>query len=129
MAGLLDTDDIQQLFGDVLSDIYGDGQLITVTMVRGPGGVQVPQETSVPCKVQVDRCDEAMRQSAGYTAEDVKLLVLQAGIAIVPDSDSIVVARGQRWKAKSVRSDPASSYWIIHGTKDNSTEEDDGQED
>lgn len=126
MAGLLDTDDIQQLFGDVFSDIYGDGELITVTMVRGPGGVQIPQETPVPCKVQVDRCDEAMRQSAGYTAEDVKLLVLKAGIAVVPDSDSIVVARGQRWKAKSVRSDPASSYWIIHGTKDNSTEEDHG---
>lgn len=38
MAGLLDTDAIQKIFGSALAGIYGDGQLITVTMVRGPGG-------------------------------------------------------------------------------------------
>lgn len=118
MAGLLDTDDIQQLFGDVFSDIYGDGQLITVTMVRGPGGVQVPQETSVPCKVQVDRCDEAMRQSAGYTDTDVKLIILQSDVSDKePDTDSLVVAQGKRWKVSGVRQDPARSVWIMRGIR------------
>ncbi|ELT46836.1 hypothetical protein [Brucella intermedia] len=118
MAGLLDTDDIQQLFGDIFSDIYGDGQLITVTMVRGPGGVQIPQESSVPCKVQVDRADESMRQSAGYTDTDVKLIILQSGLSDKePDSDSIVVAQGRRWKVSGVRSDPARAAWIMRGIR------------
>lgn len=118
MAGLLDTDDIQQLFGNIFSDIFGDGQLITVTMVRGPGGVQIPQETAVSCKVQVDRADEAMRQSAGYTDTDVKLIILQAGLSDKePDSDSIVVAQGRRWKVSGVRSDPARAAWIMRGIR------------
>lgn len=118
MAGLLDTDAIQKIFGSALAGIYGDGELITVTMVRGPGGVQTPQETSVPCKVQVDNCDEAMRSAEGYSDTDVKLIILQDGMTgSEPDGDSIVIAQGKRWKVSGVRSDPARAAWVMRGIR------------
>jgi len=126
--GLLDTNAIQALMGAAFAPILGTGQLIRIDMVRQSGGVILPTEQDpVAISVQVDRCDEAMRQSPGYTAEDVKLIILQAGITgRDPNSDDVIVARGQRWKAKSVRTDPAQSHWIIHATKEAT---DDGEED
>lgn len=119
MTGLLDSDDIQQLFGDVFSDIYGDGELIRVDMVRGPGGVMTPTEQPpVPVKVQTDRCDHAMRDAPGYSDTDVKLLILQSGVSgRKPNTDDIVVARGQRWKISGVTEDPARSYWSMRGIR------------
>lgn len=127
--GLLDTDYIRNRFGSVLSSVYGDGQLIRVTMDRGPGGVMIPTEAApIAIKVQVDRCTEAMRQVAGYTADDVRLLILQAGVTgPKPTSDDIIVARGERWKIYELYEDPARSYWGGRGVKE-ATEQEDGPE-
>lgn len=117
--GLLDTNAIQRKFGRVFSSIYGDGQLIRVTKTRVPGGgfVNTEQEP-VPIKVQVDRCTESMRQAEGYTADDVKLLVLQDGVpGGKPTSNDIIVARGERWNIYEVYEDPAKSYWGGRGVK------------
>lgn len=116
---LLDGDDIRALFGDVFTDIFGDGSLIRVDMVRQPGGVVLPVEDApVAISVQVDRADEAMRQAAGYTDTDVKLIILQAGVTgRMPNSDDIVIAQGQRWKVSGVRQDPARSHWIMCGIR------------
>lgn len=118
--GLLDTDALKNIMGAAFAPVLGTGQLIRVEMVRQTGGVVLPTEQApVAISVQVDRCDEAMRQSPGYTDLDVKLIILQANVTgREPNSDDIVVARAQRWKAKSVRSDPARSHWIIHGTRE-----------
>lgn len=123
---LLDTDALKNIMGAAFAPILGTGQLIRISMQRQPGGVFLPVEDApVPISCQVDRCDEAMRQSPNYTAEDVKLIILQAGIAgREPNSDDVIVARGQRWKAKSVRSDPAQSHWVIHATKEGTDEDD-----
>lgn len=120
LMGLLDTDALKNIMGAAFAPVLGSGQLIRVDMVRQPGGIIVPTEQApVSVSVQIDRCDEAMRQSPGYTAEDVKLIVLQAGLTgREPNSDDVIVARSQRWKAKSVRTDPARSHWIIHGTRE-----------
>lgn len=119
--GLLDGNAIADLFGDALESIYGDGQLIRVTKQRGPGGVMINvRATPVAIKVQVDRCDEEMRSQSGYTAQDVKLLVLQSGIAgPAPTSDDIIVARGEQWSMKSIGEDPARAYWRGRGVKRN----------
>lgn len=120
LMGLLDTDALKNIMGAAFAPVLGTGQLIRVEMVRQTGGVVLPTEQApVAISVQVDRCDEAMRQSPGYTDQDVKLIILQASVTgREPNSDDIVVARSQRWKAKSVRSDPARSHWIIHGTRE-----------
>lgn len=119
MAGLLDTGVIRSIMGRALAGIYGDGQLIRVAQVRQPGGVYLPvPQLPVAIKVQVDRCTEAMRQAEGYTAQDVRLLVLQEGVpGPAPTSDDIIVARGERWKIYEVYEDPAQSYWGGRGVK------------
>jgi len=118
--GLLDGDYLKNIMGAAFAPILGAGQLIRVDMVRRPGGTVRPVEASaVPISVQVDRADEAMRQAPGYTATDVKLIVLQAGIAgRAPNTNDVIVAQGQRWKSMGVRSDPARTHWIIHGTRE-----------
>jgi len=120
MSGLLDTDALQGIFGSVLSVIYGDGQLIRVTMERQPGGVVIPvEEPPVPIKVQVDACTEAMRQQPGYTDTDVRLLILQSGVSgAKPTTDDIVIAKGQRWKLYGITEDPARAYWEMRGIRD-----------
>ena len=116
---LLDTDAIKNIMGAAFTPIFGTGELIRVNMVW-QSGVGLPVEDApVAVSVQTDRCDEAMRQSPGYTVEDSKLIILQAGITgREPNTDDVIVARGQRWKVKSVRSDAAQSHWIIHATKE-----------
>lgn len=117
--GLLDSDFIRNHFGSVLSSVYGDGRLIRVTKVRGPGGVQINQyQQPVTVKVQTDRCDEAMRQQAGYTEADVKLLILQAGVSgPMLNTDDIIEARGARWSIYGCGEDPAQSYWRGRGVR------------
>ena len=116
---LLDTDAIKNIMGAAFAPIMGTGQLIRIDLVRQTGGTYLPvEQPPVALSVQIDRCDEAMRQSPGYTAEDVKLIVLQAGVeGRAPKTDDVIEARGERWKAVSVRTDPASSHWVIHATK------------
>lgn len=116
---LLDTTAISDIFGSVLGSIYGDGQLIRVSMVEGPNYSQVEQlDDPVSIKVQVDRADEAMRATPGYTETDVKLIILQSGVSgRMPNSDDIVVAQGQRWKLGGVRQDPARSHWVARGIR------------
>lgn len=122
---LLDSDDIRELFGDVLDDVYGDGRLIRVTKVRGPGGVQINQyQQPVSIKVQVDRADEAMRQQAGYTDTDVKLIILQAGVSgPTLTTDDVIEARGQRWSVYGCGEDPAQSYWRGRGVRQSPTDQ------
>lgn len=117
--GLLDTDALKNVMGAAFAPILGTGQLIRIDMVRQPGGVILPAEQDpVAISVQVDRCDEAMRQAEGYTDTDVKLIILQAGVSgREPNTDDIVVARGRRWKVSGVRSDPAQSHWVMRGIR------------
>lgn len=117
--GLLDSNALQDLFGTVFSDLYGSGRLIRVTKVRGTGGVLRNQyQQPVPIKVQIDRCDEAMRRQSGFTDQDVKLLVLQAGVGgEAPTTDDVIEAGGRRWSMFAVGEDPARSYWRGRGVR------------
>lgn len=125
MSGLLDTNYIQDLFGSVFGDIYGDGELIRVSMVRQTSGSLIPSEAAaMPIKVQVDVCSEAMRLSAGYSDTDVRLLVLQSGVSGGDvNTDDIIRAKDRngvlrRWKvAEGVTQDPGRSYWEIRGIR------------
>lgn len=117
--GLLDTDALKQYFGYAFSGIYGTGRLIRVEKVRGPGGVMInryhPPET---IKVQVDRCDEAMRKQSGFTDSDVKLLVLQSGVSSpAPTTDDVIEAKGVRWNMYATGEDPASTHWRGRGVR------------
>lgn len=60
--------------------VYDDGGSI----------VEPGTPVEIPCMVQIDSVTEAMRQEAGYTDKDVRLIVLATGLERPVDSDATV---------------------------------------
>ena len=113
MAGLLDTDELQELFGDVLSDIYGDGILQRMTMGKTePGGSIKPMPDGAPetVKVQTDSLTEAMRSSDRYTNADVVIYMLQSGVSgRKPKTDDRITIGTDVYLIDNVTQDPTRS--------------------
>lgn len=75
---------IQSLFGNVFGGLYLSGSLVQRTLVGdGLGGGSVSQGSPQAIKYQRDACTELMRGQAGYTDKDVRLIILQSGVAAV----------------------------------------------
>ena len=66
------------------------------TPVMDDGGSIIDPGTPVEadCRVQVDVATEAMRADVDFQQEDVRLLILSAGLPIVPDEAAEVVIAG-----------------------------------
>lgn len=112
---MLSTNRIQALFGGVLGRIY-EGATLEIwgrSTVRDPETGTFPdvRHSVHPVKVQRDACTEAQREQQGYSAEDVRLMVLQSGLTAVPDTDSRIRYRNGEYRVMSVEEDPARVYW------------------
>lgn len=87
------------------------------------GGSIVSPGTPVsrPCKVQVDRVTEAMRQAEGYRDKDVALLVLCATLEGELDTDATLnVTDGPnaaRWSVQSADKDTMGTHWLCRGRR------------
>lgn len=87
------------------------------------GGSIVSPGTPVsrPCKAQVDRVTEAMRQAEGYRDKDVALLVLCETLAGELDTDATLnVTAGPnagRWSVQSAEKDTMGVYWLCRGRR------------
>lgn len=117
-VGLLDGG-IQSIMGSAFGWLYLPGILTRVTLIDDGHGGGSEAVTEQPCRVQVDACTEAMRQQAGYTATDVRLLILQAGVTggNIKTDDRVTVS-GLTFEIASVGPiDPGSSYWECRATK------------
>ncbi len=113
--GLLDGG-LQSVFGAAFGSIYLDGSLIRVTLVDdGEGGGSEITETH-PIKGQVDAVTERMRQSAGYTDGDMRIIVLQAGLGFRPNTDDRITLGGRNWAIADIEADPANTHWIARGS-------------
>lgn len=114
--GLLDGD-IAQLFGDVFGGIYLPATLVKRTVVKGAGGKLTTVDNSYPCRIQADSCTQAMRDAANYADTDIRLLILQSGLAVTVDTDCVVTGvRGHDWSiAGPINQDPAASYFECRG--------------
>lgn len=111
-------DDIKSLFGDVFGQIYGDGTLTRITVTNAGGGRNTTSTATIAVKVQVDVCTERMRGEDGYSADDVRLLILQKGIGQVTANDTVFVNdRNATYKIASVIQDPAESYFECRGVR------------
>jgi hypothetical protein len=83
------------------------------TPVMDAGGSIVSPGTPVEqdCRVQVDVATEAMRADADFQQEDVRLLILSAGLSVVPDEAAeVVIEAGDnagRYAIQTVGRDPA----------------------
>ena len=107
------------ILNSVFSAIYPTGSLIRRTITEDAGGSQTVTKTTVAIKVQTDRVTEVMRQAAGYTDTDVRLIVLSAGVADINSNDEIIDSRGDRWAVIDPAVDPCGSHWEMRGQRAN----------
>lgn len=106
------------LLNGVFAGIYPDGVLIRRTITEDAGGSQTVTETRTPIKVQTDSATERMRQAAGYTDEDVRLIVLTAGLpGEITTDDKITDGRGVTYSVTMPMLDACGSHWEIRGQR------------
>lgn len=115
--GILDTGG-KKLFGSVMGRYFLDGKLVKRVITMDSGGSQTVVETRHDIKVQTDAVSEAMRQAAGYTDDDVMLIVLTDGVPVsLNTNDHVIDGRGNRWAVTMPELDPCASHWTIRGQK------------
>jgi hypothetical protein len=116
--GLLDGQ-IQALFGTVFAGIYPDGTLIKESFVDdGMGGGSLTP-ASYPIKVQVDRYSEAFVASRGLPAGSTRLIVLQHGVTVIPDSDDKITTLGKTYRIATIEGvDTAQAAWFLRAVPD-----------
>lgn len=115
--GLLNGGGASLLHG-VFNGIYPSGALVRRTIAEDSGGSQTVTSTETTIKVQTDSVTEAMRQAAGYTDSDVRLIVLTAGLTgDITTNDKIRDSRGTLWSVTMPALDPCGSHWTIRGQK------------
>lgn len=108
---------ITALFGDVFGEFYLDGSIISVANADDGEGGYTQTTTTHACKLQVDACTDRQKLELGYTARDVRVLILQASASVRPSPGNRVVSRGVTYTVGPVvTEDPASSYWEIRAT-------------
>ncbi len=92
--------DVAAMFAQIATGIsaafggpYFAARIITSTgEVRDAGGSITTPGTPVyrTCQAQIDACTEAMRAADGYSAKDVRVLVLAATLAGEIDTDAYI---------------------------------------
>lgn len=115
--GILDTGG-KRLFGKVMGRYFLDGELIHREITEDMGGSQTVNDVPYAIKVQTDAVTEAMRQAAGYTDDDVMLIVLTDGLPVsINTNDHVIDGRGDKWAVTMPDLDPCASHWTIRGQK------------
>lgn len=113
--GLLDGDGAS-ILNSVFAAIYPSGILVRRTITEDEGGSQTATDTLVPIRVQNDRVTEAMRQSAGYTDTDVRLIILNT-VGPITSDDIVVDHRGDAWSLIDPSLDTCGSHYEARGQR------------
>lgn len=111
---------LKGLFSSALAPLYEDATFIRSIMLchEETGAVYITQAAPLPVKVQIDTCTETMRQEHGYSDEDVRILMLQAGFkGAKPNSDDIITMGSMHYKIATVQEDPAHSFFDIRAVR------------
>lgn len=111
--GLLDGALAEQ-FARAFTPIYLTGTLHKANRSEMGGGSVSTTYRNYPCRGMKDLTSEAMRGEAGYTAQDVALIILQENIPAIATDDQVTLA-GQRWAVASVFADPVGAAWVCRG--------------
>ena len=117
---MLEDGRISAMFAGIPQGIYGPGSLVTVvtgTTRDQSTGVFPVAQTTTPVRVQRDVCTQRQMSQAGYSEKDVRLMVLQHGVAVTPNTDSLVVHRGETFAVMDVDEDPCRVYWDLRARR------------
>lgn len=114
--GMLDGG-VAGLFGSIMGGYFLDATLYRGTITHdGEGGGSVTWADE-DCKAQVDAATQAMREAEGFIDTDVRILVLQQGLAGAITTDDELEVEGERYAIMSVGRDPAGAYFELRGRK------------
>lgn len=80
------------------------------------GSVTMGWGDPIPVFGMKDDVTEAMRQAAGYTDQDVRLILVRGALETDITSDDQVELYGKRWAISMVSEDPARGGWVMRGT-------------
>lgn len=105
------------LFASVFSGVYLDATLHrpTITHNGAGGGTVDPDTAGTAVKVQLEAATEAMRQSEGFTALDVRILMLAQGVDRPTTEHEIQLGTTRYAIVGPVGRDPCGAYWDIRG--------------
>lgn len=103
------------LFNSIFSGLYLSGTLYRPNDTpNGAGGGTIGWHDGEAVKLQQESATEAMRQTQGYTALDVRFLMLAQGVDR-PDTDCQLGFGGTRYAIVGpVGRDPCGAYYDIH---------------
>ena len=113
--GLLDGD-LKAVFGGVFGPLLLDATLHKVSLTRDAGDTITPASADHAVKAMVDAYSDTFRAAAGIPATDVRLIVLQIGVPVAPNTDDQITIRGKRYAIASVDEDPAQASWTMRGS-------------
>lgn len=113
--GLLDGG-LKGVFGTVFGSILPAGTLHIPTNTPDGKGGYTQSYSDTPIKAMRENYSTSYRQNNGIPDTDVKIIVLQQGVAATPDTDHEITAMGIRYRVIGpVTQDPASASWEIRG--------------
>ena len=136
MVGLLSGNEIQDLFSNVLGDLYEDGQVkiykTGTTRNLNTGTFTRELVKTINVKLQREKLQEiqkgasnhsnnAQRGSYEYTVSDARFLILQAGITDEITSECVLVYRNKTYSIfDPIEQDPARVYWDVMAREEKS---------
>ena len=114
MAALLNGG-LQAVFGAAFGAVYLPGYLLRTTLTDdGEGGYSTSHAVHA-IKGQVDQASERMRRAEGYTDGDMRVIVLQSGVTVEPNTDDLAILGGKVWALSGIQADPAVTHWEMTG--------------
>lgn len=119
---MLGTDDMQEMFGSILSGVYEEAELEywTQSLTREADTGLFPFELSGSEYVMVQReeCTQEQKGWDGYQADDVRFLILQECVTGTLDLDCRLIYRGEKYRVfQPVLQDPMRVYWDVRARR------------
>lgn len=112
--GLLDGD-LREVFGSVFAPLLLDAVITRVTLIPDGAGGMSESSVSANAKGMVEKYSAYERAQLAIPATDVKLILLQKDVGLVPDVHSQITIRGQLYSVQGIEEDPAQASWTIQG--------------
>lgn len=112
--GLLDGD-LRAEIGEALYEIMLPAVLHKAVVTYDDAGAPVKSFTDHACLGFVDSYAAVLRYSGALPDEAVKIVVLQASLAVEPTKDDEITIRATRYKVGRIDQDPAQATWELQG--------------
>lgn len=102
---------IRELFGSVFGEIYEDAKLITSARTEDEYGSITEVKTEVDVKAHRPTLTDAYRAAAGFSDDEVDIIILSAGLTSAPKTNNYIEYQGSTYSIVHAKEDGAHSHW------------------